>query len=137
MGPGTAPALSGPTRRALASSTLDIDPPPAPTLWISITGTPTGQLATEASLGTRISPSQTATSVDFPPLSKDRMFETPAGRASPQVPTPPAAGPLSMVLTGSRAAIRAETAPPLDCIIRSLAFREAARSLRSRTPRYR
>src|SRR5262245_34223449 len=65
------------------------------------------------------------------------MFEKPARRAISQAPTTPPAGPLSMVLTGSRAAIRAETAPPLDCIIRSLAFREAARSLRSRTPRYR
>ena len=94
-----------------------------------MTGTPTGQWATIASLVTRISPWHRATSVEVPPISKDRMLEKPASRAISQAPTTPPAGPLSIVRTGSRAAIRAETAPPLDCMIRSLAFPEAERSL--------
>ena len=43
--PGTDPALSGPTRRAPPASTRARDPPPAPTVWMSSTGTATGRPA--------------------------------------------------------------------------------------------
>ena len=43
MGPGIAPALSGPTWRMPAVLTRAIDPPPAPMVWMSIIGTRTGR----------------------------------------------------------------------------------------------
>ena len=41
-GPGSAPALSGPTAMRCMRSTRAIEPPPAPISTISITGTRTG-----------------------------------------------------------------------------------------------
>ena len=41
-GPGSAPALSGPTRMRFMSSTPATEPPPAPISTISTTGTRTG-----------------------------------------------------------------------------------------------
>ena len=41
-GPGSAPALRGPTRNAPPSSTYAMEPPPAPIVWMSIIGTSSG-----------------------------------------------------------------------------------------------
>ena len=85
-----------------------------------MTGTPTGQWAMTDTLVTRISPWQSDTSVDVPPISKVRIASYPAARATSHAPTTPPAGPLRMVRTGSRADTRAEMLPPFDCMTRRL-----------------
>ena len=83
--------------------------------------TATGRPATTASFVMRIpSRSESATSVDVPPMSKVMRFLYPATRAARNAPTTPPDGPERIVRTGSSAAAVAEILPPEDCITRSL-----------------
>ena len=70
MGPGTAPAERGPTRRPPSGPTQAIEPPPVPTETMSIIGTRTGKRPMRPS---RVSwgsaPSTRQTSVEVPPVS--------------------------------------------------------------------
>ena len=66
----TAPALRGPTWRLPSTSSHAIEPPPAPTVCMSICGTLTGKAPTmlsEVITGVRSRTRQT--SVDVPPMS--------------------------------------------------------------------
>ena len=101
MGPGIAPALSGPTVRMPAAFTRAIDPPPAPMVWMSIIGTRTGRpypislSAVTAGRPSRITP----TSKLVPPMSQLITFRCPARRATWAAAFTPAAGPDIRVLT--------------------------------------
>src|SRR6185369_4984062 len=87
---------------------------------MSITETATGNPATTASFVVRIEPpSQSATSVDVPPMSNVMMFANPEVSADRNAPTTPPDGPERIVRTGSTAARSAEILPPDDCITRS------------------
>ena len=95
-GPGSAPALSGPTRSAPPASRQTIEPPPAPTVWTSSVGSRIGRPPTSRSLERDASPPTIAqTSVEVPPMSNAIAFSIPARRASRLAPTTPAAGPES------------------------------------------
>src|SRR5262245_34176544 len=83
---------------------------------MSIIGTATGRFATVASLVVRASPRHNDTSVEVPPMSKAIISAIPACLQILSAPTTPPAGPERIARTGSRAAISAETEPPLDCI---------------------
>src|SRR3990167_1641330 len=108
MGPGSAPADCGPTRKAPPRSNQAMDPPPAPTLWMSSMGTATGTPPTLPSFVVASSPlSSRATSVEVPPISKLMTRWRPASRARARAPTIPPAGPESSVRTGCAAATRA------------------------------
>src|ERR1044072_4197665 len=88
---------------------------------MSITETATGSPATLASFVVRIEPlSQSATSVEVPPMSNVITFWIPADWAARKAPTTPPEGPERIVRTGSTAAISAEMLPPEDCITRRL-----------------
>src|SRR6185437_14998369 len=77
----------------------------------------TGKPETLASFVIRKVPrSQSATSVEVPPISKVMMSWNPAARAERNAPTIPPAGPERMVRTGSCAAAAAEMLPPDDCM---------------------
>ena len=71
MGPGVAPALSGPTRRSPASSTNAMEPPPAPMVCTSTIGTWMGTAySTSSSELTAGTPPRTSpTSQLVPPMS--------------------------------------------------------------------
>ncbi len=105
-----------------------MEPPPAPTVCMSSTGTATGSPATLASFVRRGPPAgHSATSVEVPPMSNVMMSVNPASPAARVAPTTPPAGPESIVRTGSVAAARAEMLPPEDCITRSARAGESAR----------
>src|SRR5258705_12625641 len=85
---------------------------------MSITGTATGNPATEASFVVRACPRQRETSVEVPPMSKVMMSRVPATAQTRSAPTTPPAGPERIARTGSAAAVPADTDPPLDCMTR-------------------
>ena len=71
MGPGSEPALSGPTSSRPAALTRAIEPPPAPTVRTSTIGTWIG-MAYSSSISLEIAgapPRTSATSVEVPPMS--------------------------------------------------------------------
>ena len=71
MGPGDAPALAGPTRRAPPASIQARLPPPAPTDSMSMTGSAIGKRSITASVVQLGSPSVTKEkSALVPPMSK-------------------------------------------------------------------
>ena len=66
----TSPALRGPTWRLPSTSSHAIEPPPAPTVCMSICGTFTGNAPTMLSeVITGVRPRTRHTSVDVPPMS--------------------------------------------------------------------
>src|SRR6202795_242943 len=67
-------------------------------------GTPTGSPATSDWPAARTSPCTAATSVEVPPMSKERIFRNPLRPATAAAPTNPPTGPDNTVRTGSRAA---------------------------------
>ena len=117
MGPGSAPALAGPTLRPPSGARQAIEPPPVPTVTRSIIGTLTGKRPTAPSVvSPGWPPSTRQTSVLVPPASMVRMRSTPAASARNAAPSAPAAGPLRMVVIGWRTTSRAEITPPFDFI---------------------
>ena len=69
-GPGDAPALRGPTWRLPSTSSQAMEPPPAPTVCMSICGTLTGKAPTMLSdVITGVRSRTRQTSVDVPPMS--------------------------------------------------------------------
>src|SRR5271166_4778257 len=54
-----------------------------------------------------------------PPMSNEIALPIPSWRASAWIPTTPAAGPLSMMFIGVKAAAAAVVRPPFDCISRT------------------
>src|ERR1019366_7906164 len=75
-------------------------------------GTPTGSPATSDWPPARTSPCTAATSVEVPPMSKERIFRNPLRPAIAAAPTSPPAGPDNTVRTGSRAADSSAVIPP-------------------------
>ena len=117
MGPGSAPALAGPTLRPPSGARHAMEPPPVPTVTRSIIGTLTGKRPTSPSVVTPGSPPSTRqTSVLVPPASMVSTRSKPAARARYAAPSAPAAGPLRMVVIGWLITSRAEITPPLDFI---------------------
>lgn len=96
-----------------------MEPPPTPTVCMSIMGTFTGYPAMADSRVRGSSPSIRATSVEVPPMSKMISLWKPARLAMACAPTAPPAGPKRMVRTDSFMAVSAEMEPPLDCMMRS------------------
>ena len=85
-GPGSAPALSGPTRSAPPASRQTIEPPPAPTVCRSTVGSRIGRPPTVRSLA-RVGAGRSTirhTSVDVPPMSNAIAFSMPAERREPR-----------------------------------------------------
>src|SRR5262245_8005828 len=115
MGPGSAPAERGPTLRVPSGDTQAIEPPPAPTVTMSIIGTLAGKRPTVASVVREGAPDRmTATSVDVPPPSSVTTSSNPAAWVTAAAPSAPAAGPDSTVVMGFRATWSADVTPPLD-----------------------
>ena len=94
-----------------------MDPPPAPTVTISTTGTFIGISSIIVCVERRTSPSHKETSVEVPPISKDMIFLIPASFAIPKAPDTPPAGPERIQLTAIFLADPIEMLPPFDCII--------------------
>ena len=117
MGPGSAPALAGPTFRPPSGARHAMEPPPVPTVTRSIIGTFTGKRPTAPSVVTPGSPPSTRqTSVLVPPASMVSTRSKPAAAARKAAPSAPAAGPLRIVVIGWLTTSRAEITPPLDFI---------------------
>ena len=93
------------------------DPPPAPTVFISITGIFMGIPLTTVCEVRRIPPSHRETSVEVPPMSNDIIFFIPVSFDTSDAPITPPAGPERMQLTAFRLAFPVEALPPLDCIM--------------------
>ena len=90
-----------------------IEPPPAPTVWMSTVGSRTGSPPTARSAARSAAPpSIRQTSVDVPPMSKESASPKPAARATRAAPTTPPAGPETSTTTGCAAASRASRRPP-------------------------
>ncbi len=116
-GPGRAPALLGPTRRAPSSSIQATDPPPAPIEVTSMVGARTGRPAISVSVRSWTRPfSMIATSNVVPPTSVQIASRCPSRRASDATPTTPPAGPDESVRTGRSTARSRVITPPFDCI---------------------
>ena len=93
-GPGIAPALSGPTRSAPPASRQTIEPPPAPTVWMSTIGSRIGKPPTvRSAVRSALPPTTSDTSVEVPPMSKAIAFSIPARSATRPAPTVAAGGP--------------------------------------------
>src|SRR5579885_2952404 len=120
MGPGSAPALRGPTRRPPSGPIQAMEPPPVPTVIISIIGVLTGKRPILPSVVRRGCPLFTRqTSVEVPPASRVIASGNPAARAMKLAPSAPAAGPESTVVIGWRSNSRADTTTPFDFIIQN------------------
>ena len=95
-----------------------MEPPPAPMLLMSSIGIRTGRPPASPSVVYGGCPSNSATSVDVPPMSKLMKRSTPIWLATAAAPTKPPAGPDRTVLTAwleglfgrDRAAVRLEHA---------------------------
>ena len=132
-GPGFAPADSGPTRKR-APSNVQIEPPPAATVWILIIGARSRTPATSVTNARSYSPAQCVTSVDVPPMSKPMIRSKPGeprhlDRADDAARRPGQ----DRVLALERCA---SVSPPFDCMNcsrmpRRRARRSAPRSTRS------
>ena len=94
-----------------------MDPPPAPTVTISTTGTFMGISLIIVCVVRRTSPLHKETSVEVPPISKDIIFLIPASFAITDAPATPPAGPERIQLTAISLAAPVEMLPPFDCII--------------------
>src|SRR5204862_345512 len=84
----------GPTRSAPPGSRQAIEPPPAPTVWMSTIGSASGRPATSRDAVSRTAPpSTTHTSHDVPPMSKQTRSGRPVRAAmSAAAAAPPAVG---------------------------------------------
>jgi len=128
MGPGSAPALRGPTRKPPADSHA-IDPPPAPIVSTSITGRIRGWPSSIASRAINGLPSMhSETSKLVPPMSIAMALEDPARRARLAAAMAPPTGPERSVLTGCSRALAAVVMPPFDCMMWTLAATPRRRS---------
>jgi hypothetical protein len=135
-GPGSAPALSGPTFIRPSVSTDAIEPPPAPISTISTTGIFTGMplpfmkrcarstSKLRESIGSKSSMRQILAVV--PPMSKETTRGSARSRAIAAARMAPPAGPDSMSRTGKRAAVSSVTRLPPEVIIRQGAPMPAA-----------
>ena len=81
--PGRAPSRRIADRRAARrrSRRTRSNPPPAPTVWMSMTGSRTGKSPIRDSVDVGIAPSTRLTSVDVPPMSNEMMRSEPLRRA--------------------------------------------------------
>jgi hypothetical protein len=94
-----------------------IEPPPAPTVWMSIIGTCMGSPATSRPpVRTAAPPATRHTSVDVPPMSNAITFSSPLTAAIRSVATTPPAGPETRITAGCAAASESEATPPEDRI---------------------
>ena len=118
-GPGSAPALCGPTRSAPPASNQAIEPPPAPTVCKSTAGVRIGIPSIIRSVRSSSRPGQSDTSAEVPPISNVIACSCPAATAAANAPATPPAGPESTVRTACSPAPAALKLPPLDCMIRS------------------
>src|SRR5882757_5962810 len=101
MGPGSAPALLGPTLRCPSRLSHAIDPPPVPMVLMSIIGMRTGNAPTAPPLVIcGLPPSIRQRSVEVPPASSVTKSGKPASSAMTALPSAPAAGPDSAVVIG-------------------------------------
>mmetsp|Transcript_5844 Transcript_5844/g.16555 ORF Transcript_5844/g.16555 Transcript_5844/m.16555 type:complete len:220 (+) Transcript_5844:98-757(+) len=112
-GPGSAPALSGPTRRRVPSN-RQMEPPPAATVWMLIMGARMRTPATSVSSVRSYSPAKCATSVEVPPMSNVTKRSYPAATDVLTAATMPPAGPDRMASFpwNTVASVR----PPLLCM---------------------
>ena len=93
---------------------MQIEPPPAATVWMLIIGARSRTPATSVSNARSYSPAKCVTSVDVPPMSKPMMRSKPASRDTSTAPTMPPAGPdrIASLPWNSCASVR----PPFDCM---------------------
>src|SRR6202158_5640728 len=116
IGPGSAPALRGPTLRWPSRLIQAIEPPPVPIVSMSIIGIRTGNGPTDPPLVTcGLPPSIRQRSVEVPPASSVTRSGNPAISAITALPSAPAAGPESAVVIGFRTPCSAPGPPPPDC----------------------
>src|SRR2546426_12472427 len=117
-GPGSAPALTGPTCSAPLGSNLAMEPPPAPISTMSTTGTFTGypgkvrvwnSLYSVVTFGVLASTREHFAVV--PPMSREITLGSPTSRPTAAAPITPATGPDSMSWIGRRLA-RAKVVVP-------------------------
>nr|AKQ01946.1 hypothetical protein [uncultured euryarchaeote Rifle_16ft_4_minimus_309] len=133
MGPGSAPALCGPTRSAPPESTHARLPPPAPTDSMSTTGIAIGNVSIIAFLVHEGRPRTMAErSALVPPMSKVTRSLRPVRRERATAAATPPAGPLRTMSTGRRTAWRCRTVPPDDFITWKSRPNPSARSSRYR-----
>src|SRR5438093_1149324 len=126
IGPGVAPALSGPTRSAPPASIHARLPPPAPTDSMSMTGMAIGKVSITASVVQVGSPlGRAEKSALVPPMSKVTRFLDGLFRDKATAAATPPAGPLSTKSTGRRATAEWTATPPPDFITKK-SFRIAA-----------
>ncbi len=93
-GPRRRTGALGPTRTAPPASRQTIEPPPAPTVWMSTIGSLIGNPPTDrSSVRSARPPEIRHTSVEVPPMSNEIAFSTPASSATRAAPTTPPAGP--------------------------------------------
>ena len=108
-GPGRAPALWGPTCRR-PFSTRQMEPPPAATVSIASAGATSRASPTWCSKTYSKSPSNRATSVLVPPMSKLITRSYPAPRPTRAAPATPPAGPESRLSLAWKEPLR--SSPP-------------------------
>jgi hypothetical protein len=120
MGPGSAPALFGPTLRCPSREIQAMEPPPVPMVSMSIIGMRTGNGPTEPPLVNCGMPfSIRLRSVDVPPASRVTTSLKPARAEITALPSTPAAGPERAVVMGFATTCSALMTPPFDCITRN------------------
>ncbi len=127
MGPGAAPAESGPTR-STPVSTRAIEPPPAPIstrsmAWMFI-GMPLPawsriRWSSNSRMVCGLPPAIRESFAVVPPMSKATRSAWPVSLPYAAAMRAPAAGPDSIIRTGKRAIVSAVAMPPPDCITKS------------------
>ena len=97
-----------------------MEPPPVPTVTMSIMGSLTGKRPTAPVVVRCGAPfSIRQTSVEVPPASTVTRLGKPASSATAAAPSAPAAGPDSAVAMGRSVTCSAEITPPLDFMTRN------------------
>src|ERR1700691_6719933 len=115
MGPGTAPALRGPTRSLPSREIQAIEPPPVPMVLMSSIGMRTGERPPRPPLLIfGLAPSIRQRSVEVPPASSVTRSGKPAISAITALPSAPAAGPDNAVVIGLGITWAGLATPPDD-----------------------
>src|SRR5207253_2140662 len=117
-GPGTAPALCGPTFSCMVARSIQaMLPPPAPIEATSVTGRTVWYLPKTGRPLTSGSPSTTRpTSKLVPPTSVVITLGKPSTCPSAAAPTTPPAGPDATSLIACPFAFAVDVTPPEDCM---------------------
>jgi len=137
-GPGTEPALRGPTRNPKPPSTQAIEPPPAPIVTMSSVGASNGYGPIRLRLVSSGAPLEISdTSALVPPMSRVIRFWIPQLAASALAPMMPPITPECVMAVGARVAESNVEMPPLPRMMKGLAGTPCPASASCRPRRWR